>query len=776
MQARDAIFRHMDGTDGIYLETGAILDPVNNFTNCQFDLASGLAAGSARYLRFGDLSGNQNYTISNIGFLNRPRATNPYNVDKTNAGSDTLFFDGAYGVWAGEGYDLDPAEALPLDSGMVVWRNTMPFRTWTGVTSTAWNTPTNWQGDQVPAATENVYIPNVANDPVVSLTDTCADLTLGLGANLTISATGTLYVTGDLRFGASGSAGRITMAAGSNLYVSGDYDNQYGELDAVAGSTITLNGSEDQQFHPGTRTLTFKDLQNLTINKPSAMVRLLANMDIHGNFSLISGGFDQSASLGYDMYIDGSYSNTGGTLIPGEQTVYFVGTSGNINGSSGSGREFWRLWIQSGTYTLTGDIDVNFALRLNAGATLNASSYTSYLARYLNNDGTFTAGTGTVELNGTESIDLDVTGEGGINAFYNLTINKLNNGQIGVEGAGTVAVNGNFNVTSGIFNFGDTDVLDAAGNVVISPNGTLSRLSTTTMTVGGDWLNSGTFTTTTGGVTFDGVNQTLTGGFYDITCAGTGTKTASGSLDINNDITINTGVTFDGDGYNHTIGHNWINNGSYAAGSGGSITFDGTVDQNITTGGTGTGKPFENFVMNNTGVDATNNITFTGALKVTNDFTLLNGDLRNDLSNIAINVAGNWTISSPARFYPGASAAVTFDGTSGGPYNINNNTPGAGTNVFNFLTINAGSGVTYQFASDLGVNDDLNVISGILNLNSHILTFGDANTDSIKISGGTFEIDENATVQMYTANASACRCGCSCTLGRYTGCGRRYRQ
>jgi len=28
------------------------------------------------------------------------------------------------------------------------------------------------------------------------------------------------------------------------------------------------------------------------------------------------------------------------------------------------------------------------------------------------------------------------------------------------------------------------------------------------------------------------------------------------------------------------------------------------------------------------------------------------------------------------------------------------------------------------------------------------MTFGDANTDSIKISGGSMEVDENATVQM----------------------------
>jgi hypothetical protein len=748
IEARDAIFRHYDGTNGIYLETGAILDPVNNFTNCQFDLIS----ANGRYLRFGDLSGNRNYTISNAGFLNRPSGATPYNVDKANVGSDTLFFNGAYGVFAGEDYDLDPAETLPLDSGMVVWRNTIPSRVWTGATSTAWNTAGNWVGNQVPSPTENVFIPNVANDPVVSLTDTCADLTLGNGANLTINGTGILYVAGDLRFGASGAAGRITMNTGSNLYVAGDYDNQYGDLIANTGSTITFNGSEDQQFHPGNRTLANKALYNLTINKSSGMVRLLANIDVLGSFNLISGGFDQSASLGYNMYLAGSFTNTGGTLIPGEQTVFFDGTSGNINGGSGSGREFYRVVLQSGTYTLTGDMDVNWELQINTGATLNASSYTIYLARLLDNDGSFDAGTGTLELNGTESVGLDVAAPG-LSAFYNLTINKLNNGVINVTPNGsTVVVNGNFNVTSGTFNFNTTDGLDVAGNVVISPNGTLSRTANVTITAAGNWLNTGTFTNTTGLVTFDGVNQTLTGSFYNVTLAGSGIKTAGESLDFNNNLTINNGVTFEGSGYSHTIGGNWTNNGSYNPGTGGTIAFDGTINQTVTTGGTSAGKIFGNFVVNNTGADATNNITLVGNLKVSNDLTMINGDLHSETNNVNVNVGGNWTVTSPARFYPG-TGLVTFDGISGGPYNINNDTAGATTNIFNALTVNA-SGVVYQLANTLRVNGNLVIPAGTLDLNHHTLLYGDGNTDSIKVTGGTLEVDDNASLQMYTATGS----------------------
>ncbi len=746
IEARYALFNHVDGTNGINLQDGAILHPVNNFSYCQFDATS----TNSRYLKIGNLSGSGNYDIYEAGFLNIPTGTS-YNVDKTDESSDSLFFYNAYGVFAGEDYDND-TDALPIDSGQVVWRNTTPAREWTGTTSSAWEVATNWVGNQVPGADEDVLIPNVLNDPVVSGTDSCRNVSFTNLGNITIQGGGELYVTGNLNYGTSGNDGDITILDGGTLYIAGNYDKQYGSLDAQTNSTVVLNGSADQNFHTGGNG-DGDDFYNLTINKSGGTVLVENTVEVNGTFTLQSGSFDLSNGLGWNIEIEEAYVNSGGTLIPGNQTVNFNGTAGTINGGVGSGKTFYRVLLSTGTYTLTGNLDVSFELQINAGATLDAgANYDIYLARLLDNDGTFIPRNGGLILDRTESVTLDVTSATGTVSFYNLTINKLTDAIIDVNGY--VDVNGDFNVTSGRFDFDGTDTLDVEGNVVISSNGNLSRGGGATgMYVAGDWLNTGTFDNTSGGpVYFDGTDQTITGGFHDLVLANSGTKTAGEALDINRNITIDTGVTFNGAGYNHTIYHHWTNDGSYIPGSGGTITFNGLVDQTITTGGSGAGKEFENLVINNTGSDANNDLTIVGDIKVTGDFTLTDGDFHTETNNIDVIVAGNWNVSTTGRFYPG-TGMVTFNGTGGGPYMIDGGTPAATANIFNNITVNAPS-VTYQLTKDLEINDDLLISAGTLDLNGQVLQFGDANTDSIKIAGGTLDIDNNATVQMYAATGA----------------------
>ena len=74
--------------------------------------------------------------------------------------------------------------------------------TWTGATSTNWNTASNWAGGSVPTSATDVIIPDVANDPVIGVTieADCNDLKVNSGGNLTIqssgSGTGSLIVHG----------------------------------------------------------------------------------------------------------------------------------------------------------------------------------------------------------------------------------------------------------------------------------------------------------------------------------------------------------------------------------------------------------------------------------------------------------------------------------------------------------------------------------------------------------------------------------------------------
>ena len=91
--------------------------------------------------------------------------------------------------------------------------------TWTGTSSSDWNTSTNWSPATVPTAATNVTIPDVVNDPIVNQVTTspaiCNNLTINSGAVLTIAAGKALTVNGTLTNSASGNTGLIINNGGS---------------------------------------------------------------------------------------------------------------------------------------------------------------------------------------------------------------------------------------------------------------------------------------------------------------------------------------------------------------------------------------------------------------------------------------------------------------------------------------------------------------------------------------------------------------------------------
>uniref|UniRef100_UPI004049E8FE hypothetical protein n=1 Tax=Flavobacterium sp. TaxID=239 RepID=UPI004049E8FE len=70
-------------------------------------------------------------------------------------------------------------------------------KTWDGSTSTNWNTASNWTPSGVPLITESVYIPNVANDPIIGAgADALAcSLNIEAGAVLTLNSGRNMVVT-----------------------------------------------------------------------------------------------------------------------------------------------------------------------------------------------------------------------------------------------------------------------------------------------------------------------------------------------------------------------------------------------------------------------------------------------------------------------------------------------------------------------------------------------------------------------------------------------------
>jgi autotransporter-associated beta strand protein len=83
---------------------------------------------------------------------------------------------------------------------------TFAVPTWTGTTSTDWNTATNWTPNVVPTALHDVIVPTTTNAPLAADNSLCRNLTINSGAVVTIPAGKSLTVSGSItnNAGASG--------------------------------------------------------------------------------------------------------------------------------------------------------------------------------------------------------------------------------------------------------------------------------------------------------------------------------------------------------------------------------------------------------------------------------------------------------------------------------------------------------------------------------------------------------------------------------------------
>ncbi|MCF8366017.1 MAG: hypothetical protein K9H16_09560, partial [Bacteroidales bacterium] len=99
ISADNAVFEHMKGPNGVNIQNGALIDPVNCFNNSEFRNGDGTAGSSLL-----TINNNQILTISEASF---PITSATYNVAKSmNQGHIT--FEDYTGAFAGEDHDFDP--------------------------------------------------------------------------------------------------------------------------------------------------------------------------------------------------------------------------------------------------------------------------------------------------------------------------------------------------------------------------------------------------------------------------------------------------------------------------------------------------------------------------------------------------------------------------------------------------------------------------------------------------------------------------------------------
>ncbi len=168
--------------------------------------------------------------------------------------------------------------------------------TWTGAIDTDWTKAGNWLPMQVPTATDDVLIPDTANDPVVSDPRQVKSLTLGSAATLTTANMSLLTLNGDF-FNNGGTVlgagnGEVRFAGPALQTISGTA-TQFQNLTAGPAG-VTLNAPASVQ-----RVLTL-NLGTLTTN---SNLTLLSNAN--GSAEVVNNGTGTtSGSVTVQRYID----------------------------------------------------------------------------------------------------------------------------------------------------------------------------------------------------------------------------------------------------------------------------------------------------------------------------------------------------------------------------------------------------------------------------------------------------------------------------------------
>ncbi|MDQ7779558.1 MAG: hypothetical protein RDV41_07595, partial [Planctomycetota bacterium] len=210
-----------------------------------------------------------------------------------------------------------------------------PPLTWdAGAGTTNWSTATNWSPDGVPTQYNIVTIPNIAIQPTLTAASSCKNLTINVGANLSLSNQ-TLSVYGDW-------TNNGTLTAGT------------GAVSFVGAADSTIAGSATTSFY------------YLYINKSAATNSVFFNVNTNctsqthiqeGRFNMSNADttFTQSNS---NFYIEsgGSVYMDAGDTLNATAFSWYAGSTENITGGTievHSGGTTWTV-DAGGDFTPTG--------------------------------------------------------------------------------------------------------------------------------------------------------------------------------------------------------------------------------------------------------------------------------------------------------------------------------------------------------------------------------------------------------------------------------------
>ena len=426
--------------------------------------------------------------------------------------------------------------------------------------------------------------------------------------------------------------------------------------------------------------------------------------------SVNSGSLATSGNIGGTWSADAAHS-----ISVGAQSMSI---GGDVDLSDGTTGRTISLSASTGTITISGSLTqsggatVSFtgAGNLNIGSSYNFSN------------GTFTANASVVTYNGAGTQTVAPV------AYYHLTFNK----SLGTATlSSSASVNGNLTLsTSGTFEANAN--LTIVGNVSIGAGTTLNG-NGSSISVGGNWTNNGTFTASTGTVVFNGSgSQTVsTTTFNNFTVnKSSGTLSPSGNLTVNGDFSFSNGTI---DITSFSINRSSIG-GTFTLASGTTLKVGGannfpanfstnslasssTVEYNGTTSQSVAAMFYGNLSFSNGGSNAK---TLLGTSTVAGNF-LINTGATFNASSYALSIQGNWT--NNGTFTPSASS-ITLSGTS---------KTLAGNSTFNNLTVSGSYTATNNVTVSGTMDNDGTLATG----NTTFISSGDFSNSGNFSNGGT---------------------------------------
>lgn len=551
-----------------------------------------------------------------------------------------------------------------LSNALTGTQATLPGTTFISVQSGNWQTGATWNTGTVPTATDNVIINN-NHTVIINQNASCHNLTVGQGTSgilrignnntaRTLTISGNVTVNSGAQFVAN-TASNIThtMLLTGSIANSGTFDMM---SDGNSFCNVTFDHSYANQTIGGTGILTRFNL--LTVDKGNSKSRML---DVTAN--------NFSAPAGFLILLNGTFRFSGTTAlsitpfnttatIPYTARIWMNSPNGTMAFTGGNIDLFGELRISSGTMNVGSA--ANNGISSNGGLFVVTGGTVAVAGRYDRPNTTcisrlFMTG-GQVSLNviGSTSTTLapfqmDVPGSQYTHTGGTIIIRR--EGGTGAQNLGFNCTGGNINTTiGGTLQIGDastpvnqqmlintispvghlhvnsanataqlqTNPLTVLGNVTLSSG--IFLASNLNVDVGGNWTNTGgTYTAGTNLTTFNGSAAQIisrTAGaetFNNLSFTGSGVKTLAQAINCRN-LSISTGTTFSAGTAGFQIGiiGNWVNNGTFNAGTSGVVVCNGTTAQTI---GGNSATFFRNLTIQNTaGVSITANENLRGTL------------------------------------------------------------------------------------------------------------------------------------------------------------------